>query len=115
MNVVSSLINAGTGYALSPSIRRGVKLSNAIALILFFLSLITGFFYFIWYSWNIVTLAIPLLGIAALLTVFLNSIGQIHLSSSHNQWSSSTAATNNRPAKGPHARNRDKRNKDTPT
>jgi signal transduction histidine kinase len=80
MNVVSSLLNAGTGFALTPSIIRGVKLSNAIGLILFTLSLITTFLYFIWYSWNIVTYAIPLLGLAALLTVLLNSAGWIKTS-----------------------------------
>jgi signal transduction histidine kinase len=80
MNVVSSLLNAGTGFALTPSAKRGVELSNAIGLILFTLSLFTGLSYFVWYSWNVVTFAIPLLGIAALLTVFLNSIGQINLS-----------------------------------
>ena len=82
MNVVSSLINTGTGFALTPSVKRGVKLSNAIGLILFSLSLVTGLCYFIWYSWNIVTFAIPLLGIAALLTILLNSIGKINLSRS---------------------------------
>ena len=82
MNVVSSLINAGTAYALTPSIKRGVKLSNAIGLILFTLSLITAIFYFIWYSWNIVTFAIPVLGVLALLTVFLNSLGKINVSRS---------------------------------
>jgi signal transduction histidine kinase len=82
MNVVSSLINAGTTFALTPSIKRGVKLSNAIGLILFTLSLITTIFYFIWYSWNIVTFAIPALGVAALLTNLLNSIGSINLSRS---------------------------------
>lgn len=80
MNVVSSLLNAGTSYALTLSAKRGVKLSNAIGLILFVLSLITTFFYFIWYSWNIVTFAIPILGIAALLGVFFNSIGWINVS-----------------------------------
>ena len=82
MNVVSSLINAGTAYALTPSIKRGVKLSNAIGLILFTLALITTIFYFIWYSWNIVTFAIPALGVLALLTVLLNSIGWINISRS---------------------------------
>lgn len=80
MNVVSSLMNAGTGLALTPSIKRGVKLSNAIGLILFTLSLVTTLFYFIWYSWNVVTFAIPSLGFAALLTVLLNSAGRINIS-----------------------------------
>jgi signal transduction histidine kinase len=80
MNVVLSLLNAGTSFALTPAAKRGVKLSNAIGIILFILSLITGFLYFIWYDWNVVTLAIPLLGIVALLTNFLNTIGRINLS-----------------------------------
>jgi signal transduction histidine kinase len=80
MNVVSSLLNAGTGFAVTPSAKRGVKLSNAIGLILFSLSLFTGLCYFVWYSWNVVTFAIPLLGIASLFTVFLNTIGRINLS-----------------------------------
>jgi signal transduction histidine kinase len=80
MNVVSTLLNAGTASAFTPSAKRGVKLSNAIGLILFSLSLFTGLCYFVWYSWNVVTFAIPLLGTAALLTVFLNAIGRINLS-----------------------------------
>jgi signal transduction histidine kinase len=80
MNVVSSLLDAGTGFAVTPAAKRGVKLSNAIGLSLFALSLITTVFYFIWYSWNIVTFAIPALGIAALFTVALNAAGRISVS-----------------------------------
>ncbi|HEY5918988.1 MAG TPA: hypothetical protein VIU13_16340, partial [Chryseolinea sp.] len=80
MNVVSSLLNAGTSFAFTPAAKRGVKLTNAIGVILFILSLITGLLYFIWYDWNVVTFAIPLLGVAALLTNFLNTFGRINLS-----------------------------------
>jgi signal transduction histidine kinase len=80
MNVVSSLLNAGTSFALTPAAKRGVKLSNAIGLILFTLAQITGLLYYIWYDWNVVTFAIPLLGIAALFTVFMNVIGRINVS-----------------------------------
>jgi signal transduction histidine kinase len=82
MNVVSSLINTGTAFALTPTIKRGVKLANAIGLILFTLSIVTTIFYFIWYNWNFVTFAIPSLGVMALLTVFLNSIGKINVARS---------------------------------
>lgn len=80
MSVVSSLINTGSTLSLAPSVKRGVKLSNAIGLILAILSFVTAILYFVWYSWNVVTFAIPLLGIGALLTVFANSNGWINVS-----------------------------------
>jgi len=80
MKFVRSLIDSGVGFADTAPVKRGVKLSNAIGLILFVLSFVTGVFYYIWYGWNIVTLAIPLLGILALATLFLNVTGNLNMS-----------------------------------
>ncbi|MBL0744100.1 sensor histidine kinase [Chryseolinea lacunae] len=50
-------------------------LANAVATILFTLSLVTTFFYYLWYGANIVTYLIPVLGAMALVVLLLNSRG----------------------------------------
>ncbi|AYB34453.1 sensor histidine kinase [Chryseolinea soli] len=80
MSFLRALIYSGAGFAKSPPDKRGVLLSNAIALILFSLSLVATFFYFIWYGGNIVTYLIPVIGALALVVIILNRGGYINFS-----------------------------------
>jgi signal transduction histidine kinase len=50
-------------------------LSNAIGLILFSTALILDITYFIWYGWNFITLAIPIIGVSCLAVIPLNKKG----------------------------------------
>lgn len=80
MNFLRSIINSGVGFANASSVKRGILLSNAIGLILFALSLVTFICYYIWYGWNVVTFLIPIIGLLALIVVFLNYAGFTNLS-----------------------------------
>ncbi|MEO5979863.1 MAG: HAMP domain-containing sensor histidine kinase [Chryseolinea sp.] len=67
-------------YTISPSAKRGIQLSNTIALILFFLSLIVSGTYYYWYGWYMLTYLIPTIGLTALLVIILNAAGSINFS-----------------------------------
>ena len=80
MAFLHTIINSGIGFANTPSVKRGVQLSNAISLILFTLSFLTAIPYYLWYGWNFVTFYIPLIGVLGLLVILLNSSGHINSS-----------------------------------
>jgi signal transduction histidine kinase len=75
MKFFRMLVNSGTVFSKSSAEKRGIMLSNAIGLILSGTSLILFIMYYIWYGWNFVTFAIPLLGITCLAVIPLNSKG----------------------------------------
>lgn len=72
---IQSLIYSGTGFAKSSAEKRGIILSNSIGLVLFTASLIMFVMYYVWYGWNSVTLAIPLIGLSCLAVIPLNIKG----------------------------------------
>jgi signal transduction histidine kinase len=74
------LTNSGLQFATSPSEKRGIVLSNQISLIISGLSILLFFAYEHWYGWNVVTAAIPLVGLLCLLTIVLNRKGYHALS-----------------------------------
>jgi len=80
MNFLRTLIYSGARFAAMSPDKRGVLLSNAIALILFFLGLVSGCLYYVWYGGNIVTYLIPVIGSLPMLAVVLNLGGYINLS-----------------------------------
>jgi len=80
MPFLPSLINSGTQYIAAPSAKRGLQLSNTIALILFGLSLIVSATYYIWYGWSLLTYLIPCIGATALTVLILNASGYIYIS-----------------------------------
>jgi len=75
MNLLRFVINSGIEFANTSAVKRGIQSANAASLILFILSFITFVLYSLWYGWNVVTLAIPLIGISLILVIFLNRMG----------------------------------------
>ncbi len=69
------IVNSGTVFSKSSAEKRGIILSNAIGLILFSTSLIIGILYFIWYGWNFITFAIPIIGLSCMAVIPLNKKG----------------------------------------
>ena len=67
-----ALIHCGTIHSKSSAEKRGILLSNAIALVLFGSCLILFAMYYIWYDWNLVTFAIPAVGLSCLAVIPLN-------------------------------------------
>ncbi len=80
MPFLPSLINAGIKFTTAPSAKRGLQLSNTIALILFGLSLVVGASYYIWYGLSLLTYLIPAIGATALVVLILNAFGFIFIS-----------------------------------
>lgn len=80
MHVLQSLVDSGMVYATTPSAKRGLQLSNTIALILFTLSLVVSSTYYGWYGWNMLTFLIPVIGLSALSVLILNRFGLINVS-----------------------------------
>jgi signal transduction histidine kinase len=70
-----TIVNSGTVFSKSSAEKRGIMLSNAIGLILFSTALILDTAYFIWYGWNFITLAIPIIGLSCLGVIPLNKKG----------------------------------------
>jgi signal transduction histidine kinase len=75
INFFRMLIDSGTVFSKSSAEKRGIMLSNAIGLILSATSLILFILYYIWYGWNFVTFAIPVIGITCLAVIPLNGQG----------------------------------------
>ncbi len=71
----SRLTYCGTIYSRSSAEKRGIILSNAIGLILFASCVVLFAMYYIWYDWNFVTFAIPLIGLSCLAVLPLNYKG----------------------------------------
>ncbi|SKC52884.1 sensor histidine kinase [Ohtaekwangia koreensis] len=80
MKFIYSIIFSGQHFTKTLTERRGVAISNAIGMSLLFLSLVLFVFYYIWYGWSIVTIAIPFVGLLAFGTVLLNRAGHIYSS-----------------------------------
>lgn len=74
-NFIKSLVSCGTIYAKSAPEKRGIILSNSIGLVLFLCCLVLFVMYYVWYDWNFVTFAIPLIGISCLAVIPLNYRG----------------------------------------
>lgn len=74
-NLFRSLISCGTIYSKSSAEKRGIVLSNLIGLVLFLSCLILFVMYYIWYGWNFVTFAIPVMGMSCLAVIPLNYKG----------------------------------------
>ncbi len=70
-----SLIYCGTVFSKSSAEKRGIILSNAIALILFSTSFLLFVMYYIWYGWSFVTFSIPIIGLSCLSVIPLNDKG----------------------------------------
>lgn len=70
-----SLISCGTIYSKSAPEKRGIALSNSIGLVLFVSCLILFVMYYVWYGWNFVTFAIPVIGLSCLTVIPLNYKG----------------------------------------
>src|SRR6218665_1972973 len=80
MKFIYALLYTGHQAARSSSEKRGILLSNAIGLSLLSLSLILLVFYYIWFSWNVVTAAIPVIGLLAFSVVIMNLLQLKHIS-----------------------------------
>jgi signal transduction histidine kinase len=80
MVVLRAIINSGIGFTHTASAKRGVFLSNAISLTLLIISLVTFFFYYIWYGPTVVTFLILLLGFVLALGIVINRLGKTTLS-----------------------------------
>lgn len=80
MQLLQSLVDSGMAYTTTPSAKRGLQLSNTIALILFTLSLVVSSTYYGWYGWNMLTFLIPVIGLTALTVLILNRLGLINVS-----------------------------------
>lgn len=65
----------GTSRAEAIGHARQIVLTNKVAVIVFILSLLLFVCYATLYPWNLITGAIPAVGIAALIALYLNSIG----------------------------------------
>lgn len=72
MNFIYVILYSGHQVFKTSAEKRGVILSNAVGLSLFLLSLILFVFYYFWFKWNLVTAAIPCIGLLSFATVLLN-------------------------------------------
>jgi signal transduction histidine kinase len=74
-NLFRSLISCGSIHSKSTAEKRGIILSNSIGLVLFMSCLILFVMYYVWYDWNFVTFAIPVIGFSCLAVIPLNHKG----------------------------------------
>ena len=72
---LEKILYGGTIFSKSPAEKRGIILSNAIGLILFVMGSFLFLMYYVWYGWNFVTFAIPLIGLSCLIVIPLNYKG----------------------------------------
>lgn len=72
MTFLRELVNTGVDFAHDPIVRRSILLSNVVSLILFGLGTTLFGAYFWWYGWSVVTMAIPIVALLCLCTLFLN-------------------------------------------
>jgi signal transduction histidine kinase len=80
MSLIHPVLYVGQKFVGTAADKRGVILSNAISLSLLGLSLILFVFYYIWFDWNFVTIAIPCVGLLACVSILLNALGHTHSS-----------------------------------
>ena len=74
-SLLLTVIHSGIVYSKSSAEKRGIILSNAIGLVLLASCLILFIMYYIWYGWNFVTFAIPVIGLSCLTVIPLNYKG----------------------------------------
>jgi signal transduction histidine kinase len=72
MTLLQKLSNSGVHFALDPSQRRSILLSNIVSLILFGLGSILFAAYYLWYGWSVVTVAIPVISLLCLTSIVFN-------------------------------------------
>jgi len=75
IKVLNTILHCGTIFSKSAAEKRGIILSNAIGLILFVTGTFLSIMYYIWYGWNFVTFAIPVIGLSSLAVIPLNYKG----------------------------------------
>ena len=75
IKLLNTILHCGTIFSKSPAEKRGIILSNAIGLILFVTATFLSVMYYIWYGWNFVTFAIPVIGLSCLAVIPLNYKG----------------------------------------
>ena len=75
IKLLDTILHCGTIFSKSAAEKRGIILSNAIGLILFVTGTFLSIMYYIWYGWNFVTFAIPLIGLSCLGVIPLNYKG----------------------------------------
>ena len=75
IKLLNTILHCGTIFSKSAAEKRGIILSNAIGLILFVTGTFLSVMYYIWYGWNFVTFAIPLIGLSCLGVIPLNYKG----------------------------------------
>jgi signal transduction histidine kinase len=72
MTLLQKLSNSGVHFALDPSQRRSILLSNIISLVLFGLGSFLFVAYYLWYGWSVVTAAIPVISLLCLTSLVFN-------------------------------------------
>jgi len=75
IKLFDQILHCGTIFSKSSAEKRGIILSNAIGLILFVTGTFLSVMYYVWYGWNFVTFAIPLIGLSCLGVIPLNYKG----------------------------------------
>ena len=75
LKLLDTILHCGTIFSKSSAEKRGIILSNAIGLILFVTGTFLSIMYYVWYGWNFVTFAIPLIGLSCLGVIPLNYKG----------------------------------------
>ncbi|HZB11663.1 MAG TPA: HAMP domain-containing sensor histidine kinase [Chryseolinea sp.] len=75
IKLLDKILYCGTVFSKSPAQKRGIILSNAIGLVLFVMATLLFVMYYIWYGWNFVTFAIPIIGLSCLAVIPLNYKG----------------------------------------
>ncbi|HTE29781.1 MAG TPA: HAMP domain-containing sensor histidine kinase [Chryseolinea sp.] len=80
MQFLRSLVNYGMEFTTIPSAKRGLQLSNTVAIVLFGMSLLLSGVYYIWYGWTMLTYMIAVIGLTALIVPILNKYGYINIS-----------------------------------
>lgn len=74
MNFLKRLAFSGVHSAITPAERRSILLSNIVSLILFVSGITLFIAYYLWFGWNIIAAAIPVVTVLTLSTIFLNHI-----------------------------------------
>jgi signal transduction histidine kinase len=74
MKLIYNLAHSGVQYAVSPSHRRSILLSNIVSMILFLLGMLLFAAYHSWYGWSVITVTIPLISLASLSALPLNKL-----------------------------------------
>jgi signal transduction histidine kinase len=75
IKLFDKILYCGTIFSKSSAEKRGIILANAIGLILFVMGSFLSVMYYVWYGWNFVTFAIPLIGLSCLGVIPLNYKG----------------------------------------